>query len=621
MLLKKLVFIILLGASGLSSAWVDVKTDQTVWAFGDSHGAYQELVKTLTAAELIDADLNWQGGQSILVSTGDILDRGPHPRKILDLLMKIEKQAEAAGGSFYMNLGNHEVMILVGDYRYVAAEEYQEFAEEESEELRASYFQHYLTYHEHDKKLQVQADKDTQLAEIRSAFEQTYPAGFFARFEAFSVDGKYGQWLLDKPFISKINQSLFMHGGLSPELPYHSINDLNLDLKEKLKSYIYYWHQLVKRGQLLANSKLAQREKFIRGLSRKSIKKFSGFLPEFLFSSQSPTWYRGASYCHPYYETQLLSSNLERFGADKLFVGHTRTISHQIETQHRQQVYFLDTGMLGKVYNGKGNIAKIKSGQVTALDSSGKQYQPSSSLHNSISYPRQLTRDELVNILKTAPIAKKEALSTGITKPFRLTFKDTPVRVRALFKTIDTFPGIEKRRTKSSDEKYADRYKYDIAAYKLSEHMGFGLVPISVEREVDGTKGVVQFWIDDSHTKLTADEEGIEYSGHCNYAEQRNLLRIFDMLIFNQDRNLSNILFEPKRGQMLWIDHSRSFSAHRRLPKYIKKRNIRIYPQVRQQLEALDTETLNQVMMGLLNKDQIRAILRRRSLILDLDRE
>ena len=618
MLLKKLIFIILLFVPAWASAWTEVTTNQTIWAFGDSHGAYQELVKTLQTAKLIDANLNWQGGQSVLVSTGDILDRGPFSRKILDLLIKLEQQAESAGGAFYMNLGNHEVMVLAGDYRYVAKEEYQEFVEDESPELRAKYFDYFLKYHQHQD---LNVDNQEAVDKIRISFDEIHPPGFFARFEAFSIDGKYGQWLLSKPFVTKVNQNLFMHGGLSPELPYHTVRELNFDLKEKLKSYIYHWQQLIKYGQLPAISKLSKREEFIHGVSRKSIKKFSGFFPLFLFRSQSPTWYRGASYCHPYYESPLLTSNLDRFGADKLFVGHTYTDSHQVETQHNQQVYFMDTGMLSKVYKGHGNIVKIEAGEVTALDSSGNLYQPKQSSHTTISYPNEISRKELINILKTAPIAKKEPLSTGITKPFRLTFKDTPIKVRALFKTIDTFPGIEKRRTKSSSEKYADRYKYDIAAYKLSEHMGFRLVPVSVEREIDGVKGVVQFWVEDSHSKLTAEETGVNYRGHCNYDEQRNMLRIFDMLIFNQDRNQSNILFEPQQGQMVWIDHSRSFSSHRRLPKYIKKDNIKIYPQVRQQLEALDTDKLNKVMSGLLNKDQIRAILRRRALILDLDEE
>jgi len=239
---------------------------------------------------------------------------------------------------------------------------------------------------------------------------------------------------------------------------------------------------------------------------------------------------------------------------------------------------------------------------------------------SAIAYPSQLTLKQIKNHLATAPIIKKEMLTTGISKPYRLTLEG-PVSMRGLFKTIDTFPGIEKRPTKNSDEKYADRYLYDIAAYELSEYLGFDLIPVVVEREVDGVKGSIQFWVENTNSKLEILDGGESYYGVCNYNAQRNLLTIFDLLIFNHDRNQSNMLFESEYNRLIWIDHSRSLSAHRRLPEYIETKNLVLNNRVRKALKDLNAEVLRDVLKGKLNKDQIRALLYRRGLILKLDRE
>ena len=67
-------------------------------AIGDIHGAYPEFVSILQEMGLIDQQLNWSGGNTHLVQTGDSIDRGTRDKDVLDLLMKLEKQAEKAGG-------------------------------------------------------------------------------------------------------------------------------------------------------------------------------------------------------------------------------------------------------------------------------------------------------------------------------------------------------------------------------------------------------------------------------------------------------------------------------------------------------------------------------------------
>ena len=62
------------------------------------------------------------------MSLGDLLDRGGDSRKVMDLLMRLQREASAAGGQMHVVLGNHEAMNLLGDLRYVVAAEYAAYA-------------------------------------------------------------------------------------------------------------------------------------------------------------------------------------------------------------------------------------------------------------------------------------------------------------------------------------------------------------------------------------------------------------------------------------------------------------------------------------------------------------
>ena len=83
----------------------------------------------LASAGLIDGNGNWTGGKTHLVQTGDVVDRGPDSRAVMDLLMKLEKQAAAAGGAVHALIGNHEAMDVYGDLRYVSPGEFASYAQ------------------------------------------------------------------------------------------------------------------------------------------------------------------------------------------------------------------------------------------------------------------------------------------------------------------------------------------------------------------------------------------------------------------------------------------------------------------------------------------------------------
>ena len=88
----------------------DIQTTERVVAVGDVHGAFDNFVAILRAAQVIDNRNRWSGRRTVLVQTGDILDRGPDSRKAIDLLRRLERDAQRAGGRVVSLLGNHELM-------------------------------------------------------------------------------------------------------------------------------------------------------------------------------------------------------------------------------------------------------------------------------------------------------------------------------------------------------------------------------------------------------------------------------------------------------------------------------------------------------------------------------
>jgi hypothetical protein len=92
-----------------------------IFAVSDIHGEYEALVGLLANAGVIDEEQHWNWGDGHLVVLGDIFDRGDRVTECLWLIHALELEAEEAGGRVHYTLGNHEVMVLQGDLRYVNA--------------------------------------------------------------------------------------------------------------------------------------------------------------------------------------------------------------------------------------------------------------------------------------------------------------------------------------------------------------------------------------------------------------------------------------------------------------------------------------------------------------------
>ena len=92
-----LLALLILSSIALADDW-RIDDDSRVVALSDVHGAYEAMVETLANAGILDDSLAWVGGSTRLVIVGDMVDRGPRSRDVMDLLMRLESEAIAAGG-------------------------------------------------------------------------------------------------------------------------------------------------------------------------------------------------------------------------------------------------------------------------------------------------------------------------------------------------------------------------------------------------------------------------------------------------------------------------------------------------------------------------------------------
>lgn len=99
-----------------------------VVSVADFHGDFEGMVDHLQRLGFVKSGVSrssstwsscWVGGNAILVQTGDILDRGPDGRVMYKFLWALQDDAPRQSGRVVLLPGNHELMVLQGDVRYV----------------------------------------------------------------------------------------------------------------------------------------------------------------------------------------------------------------------------------------------------------------------------------------------------------------------------------------------------------------------------------------------------------------------------------------------------------------------------------------------------------------------
>lgn len=279
------------GSDAAASERFRYTTDSRVVAIADVHGVPDTFRALLREVELIDEDGHWIGGDDVLVLTGDLVDRGDDGRGVYDMVIQLEMEAAANGGAVHLLLANHEVMNLTGDLRYVSEGDYALFGGPEP------------------------------------------------RRQAFSLDGYYGRWLIAKPLMIVVNDTLFVHGGLPPMLLDYTLESINDTAQEQIRAASIEWMT-------------------------------SGVYPRPPgppFDRDGPVWYRGSARCNWDSVGELTTQILERFGAARVVIGHTVTENRRVTSRLGGRVIRMDTGMNWNAYGGRPSAVVFEDGEIYAI--------------------------------------------------------------------------------------------------------------------------------------------------------------------------------------------------------------------------------------------------------------
>jgi len=214
--------------------------------------------------------------------------------------------------------------------------------------------------------------------------------------------------------------------------------------------------------------------------------------------------------------------------------------------------------------------------------------------------------------LLKAKVTNRRDAGSGVTGSSRVTLSDGRLTHDAHVQAVDVARAVFTA-GKASEVNFKDTYRYNIAGYRLARLIGLDNVPMSVERNIEGKLAAVTWWVDDVQM-----DEGARLKKKTmapdvqRFAKQIQVMKIWDELIQNKDRNGGNLLWTSDWSMWL-IDHTRAFRLGKELvaPADLTRCDRRLLEGMR----ALTAESLAKATGDSLTKEEQGAVLARRDLI------
>jgi len=561
---------------------------ERVVAVADLHGDYERFVFILTHPQiaLLDADLHWRGGPAHLVQLGDVLDRGNRAKDILDLLMRLEKEAAAAGGMVHMLLGNHEEMNITGialDYPgYVTVPQFLDFA---TDEFRREKDEVYF------KTLPAEARRKAELEGLDPATDEGYASYWRKIVLGKSPDATrayvngfnqvYGRWLAQKNTIIKIDDILYVHGGLSETISRWPLREINQVMRNELDLF--------------------------QGRMRNPQEVGRPFHPRLVYDPDSPLWFRGLATKDQKTAQAEIDRTLANAGARAMVIGHnyfsfsgggSPVLDRKNVSRFQDKVWIMDTGISGS-YGGIPSALIFDKGEFTVW---GETEELAARSGIRPPPPKPLTPREMETFLRTAAVTGRGPGPGGRTDAWRLNLESQGVGLPALFKYID------RRRP----DPLADSFRYDLAAYALSKYLGLTLVPPIVERTVEDVPGAVQTFVGNARSVPDRRERKIAPPDPDAYDKAMAELVVFQALVYDDCRSEKDTLVTDD-GRVFRVDFSEAFAPNKGDPPGCDV--LRCSRLLYGRLLAWDEERVARYLGRYLNKDELDALNARRDLV------
>jgi hypothetical protein len=316
----------------------------------------------------------------------------------MNLMMALEKEAAQAGGRVVSLLGNHEMMNIMGDLRYVTPMNYGSFADSNSEQRQKAAYEEYVKWRGSHASLLAELPQPMELTETE--WMARHPAGFVEQREALGPKGEYGQWLRGHSAVAEIEGIIFLHGGIPPDLAKTKLDAINNRIHDEIKEFdalkqylqneklILPFFNLQEINNVLQAEVIAELKSHVPGNDERKAK-----IQEFLKQGDwlsvrvdGPLWFRGYDRWSDAEGEPQATKVLDSYKAAHIVVGHTVQNGGRIRPRFGNKVFLIDTGMLSSYYPGgrasaleicgDGKfVAVYLDQQVVLLDSAGSSPQ------------------------------------------------------------------------------------------------------------------------------------------------------------------------------------------------------------------------------------------------------
>ena len=230
--------------------------------------------------------------------------------------------------------------------------------------------------------------------------------------------------------------------------------------------------------------------------------------------------------------------------------------------------------------------------------------------------PVTLTPAQMEAFLLRAKIVRSRPIGTGVTGSLRATLTDGTLTHDAQVQYINQTRALFQASGAAPELNFKDAYRYNIAGYRLAVLLGLDNVPMSIERRVDGKPAAVTWWIDDvmmdEKERQAKDARGPDPE---RTAMQTHIMRVFDELISNRDRNMGNLLWTAD-WKMWMIDHTRAFRLGDDLQRPAAL--LRVERSLLEHMRQLTQAEVAKAVGSYLTRAEVGAVLDRRDVIVKL---
>ena len=227
--------------------------------------------------------------------------------------------------------------------------------------------------------------------------------------------------------------------------------------------------------------------------------------------------------------------------------------------------------------------------------------------------PLPFTSDEeVMEFLRTARLVRFRKIPLGITQPKKALLEKDGVRMHAIFRDVNQDKPRQRLKDGTVVMNFRDSYIFELAAYELSRLLGLDNVPPTILRKFQGKRGSLRVWVENAMTETRKIKDNITPPDQAFWSRQIHIMRVFDNLIYNTDRNYGNILID--RNWKVWlIDHTRAFRREKELrnPKLVVKCGRKLW----EKLKSLDEQVVRERLKKFLRSSEIKALLRRRDIL------